>query len=204
MSETVLRRIAYVSFAIIFFVCTLVLVRWTIDFVTWISLDSGWAQAIGSMAALGVAIFIMQRQAESSARIVLDADRRALIRRANAVFALIQRAAQQATTSRHAILRESKQNLGELQSTVAAAEIVLREIHASLKIVPLHELGSYDLVTGAQQMIDAISRFRQALDVILASGNSVSSAEIEMMLDIIKTSIHNAHAKYEDALLGLK
>jgi ABC-type cobalt transport system substrate-binding protein len=52
MSEKMFRAIGLSALCLIVFVCTLIIIRWCITFVTWSGLDSGWAQAIGTIAAI--------------------------------------------------------------------------------------------------------------------------------------------------------
>lgn len=62
MSSRAMRLVGYTAMGMIFFVCTLVIIKWAIDFVTWSTLDDGWAQAIGSVIAICAAIYIMNEQ----------------------------------------------------------------------------------------------------------------------------------------------
>jgi hypothetical protein len=61
MSESAWQKLGFAALAVIIFVCTLVVIRWAIEFITWSNIDSGWAQAIGAVAAIGVAIWVAHR-----------------------------------------------------------------------------------------------------------------------------------------------
>jgi uncharacterized membrane protein len=50
-----------------------------------------WIQAVGSIAALVGAIFIMSRQNEHAAKLVADADRIATLRKVNSIRAILTR-----------------------------------------------------------------------------------------------------------------
>jgi hypothetical protein len=42
--------------------CMLAVIRWAVDFVTWSTLDSGWAQTIGALIGLAIAIWVPAKQ----------------------------------------------------------------------------------------------------------------------------------------------
>lgn len=60
MENIRLKVIGFWAMALILLVETMIIIRWVIEFVTWSSLDSGWAQAIGSIAAIGGAVWIFR------------------------------------------------------------------------------------------------------------------------------------------------
>lgn len=62
MLDKAARRIGYTALALIFFISTLVIIRWAIDFVTWAPLTDGWAQAVGTFLGLMIAVWVMQWQ----------------------------------------------------------------------------------------------------------------------------------------------
>lgn len=124
----------------------------------------GWVQAIGSIAALGVAIFVMSRQN----RYALDADKRALLRRANAVSAILDRANAQIPQLCRAIAEGIMNgNQGRLISAMTAAKIKLAETQSTVRAIPGHELGSYELVVGLHMTLEVASTFETTLGVWL-------------------------------------
>jgi hypothetical protein len=50
------------ALGLLLFIATMIIIGWTVDFVTWSTLDSGWAQAIGSVAAIMASFFLFSRQ----------------------------------------------------------------------------------------------------------------------------------------------
>lgn len=64
MDNNIWKVIGYWAMGLILFVATLVLIRWAVDFATWSALDSGWAQAIGSVIAILASFFLFSRQRE--------------------------------------------------------------------------------------------------------------------------------------------
>jgi hypothetical protein len=72
MSDKAWERLGFAAMATITFVCTLAVIRWAIDFVAWSGIDSGWAQAIGSVVAIAVAFWIAHRDTRKRERDTLD------------------------------------------------------------------------------------------------------------------------------------
>lgn len=54
------------ALGLIVLIATMIIIRWVIEFVTWSTIDSGWAQAIGGIAAIGASFgfFYAQKRAE--------------------------------------------------------------------------------------------------------------------------------------------
>lgn len=146
------------GFALVFFVMTLVVIRWTIDFVTWSTLDSGWAQVLGAIAALGVAIFVMSRQNAHSARLTAQTERRALIRRAEMVYQIMVRCDLQICAGVKSVREHVEE--GNQEKIRFIAEIIkeaLIEARFSLTQIPVYDMGNTNLVVGIHQMMGALS-----------------------------------------------
>ncbi|KAB8066242.1 hypothetical protein [Janthinobacterium violaceinigrum] len=121
---------------------------------------SGWVQAIGSIAALGVAIFVMSRQNAHSAKLLAEADVRVMARRAAAVSALVVRASerlQECTTSLTRAANAGDNRKFHLTWTVVGP--ALRQCKSTLEMVPAHELGGYKMANGLHCMIDSLHHF---------------------------------------------
>jgi hypothetical protein len=61
MNRKLVEICGFWAMGLLLLIATLIIIRWMVDFVTWSALDSGWAQAIGSVAAILVAIWIARR-----------------------------------------------------------------------------------------------------------------------------------------------
>ncbi|QKY08751.1 hypothetical protein [Janthinobacterium lividum] len=123
----------------------------------------GWVQAIGSIAALGVAIFVMSTQNSAAAKLVEDTDLKALQRRARAVSALVDHAHLQLNTCINEV--ENKARSGSFDKVIVAWDsgvTILRQAKSALEQIPAYELGSYGMVKGLHQSINAISIFEHA------------------------------------------
>ena len=120
----------------------------------------GWVQAIGSIAALGVAIFVMARQNAHSARLLAETDVRIMLRRAAAVSALVVRAnerLQECTASLTSVAVPGDNRKVHIMWTVVGP--TLRQCKSALEMVPAHELGGYKMVNGLHSMIDSLHNF---------------------------------------------
>lgn len=124
---------------------------------------SGWVQAIGSVAALGVAIFVMSRQNAHSARLIAQADQLNLKRRAEAISVIMENAHWQVGQSLGSI-REGieKMDLTETRAAFVSAKHFMGDVHRTLSSIPLHDLGSAD-------MTDGILRINQIASVVMAT-----------------------------------
>jgi hypothetical protein len=167
MQEKLWKVIGFWSMGLILFVATMVIIRWSIDFATWSALDSGWAQAIGSSAALGVAIFIMSRQNQHSARLVLDSDKRAALRLASSVGALMNEASDRINHAADWLEQSAKASSDQAVAIIAnMAKVTLAECKTSLMAIPAHELGNHDLVIGLIRIIECIKSLESVLTEI--------------------------------------
>lgn len=157
MREKFWEALGFATMGLILFVATMVIIKWLIDFVTWTTLDSGWAQAIGSVAALGIAIYIMREQARFS----LQAENRALIRQANTVSAIVEKLHTELQYYAKALKNEetAAKNLHDLKDTKA-----FFEVSKAVDAIPLYSLGSIYMVRGIFEMQKAANEFAILLE----------------------------------------
>jgi hypothetical protein len=85
MGNKILKVFGYWALSLTMFMLTLLLIRCAIDFVTWSTLDSGWAQAIGSVVAIMASFFLFRRQRKHEQQQGRDDE---LVRRTRAVAAV--------------------------------------------------------------------------------------------------------------------
>lgn len=131
----------------------------------------GWVQAIGSIAALAVAIFVMSRQNAHAARLISQADQLSLRRRAQAISVIMESAHRQVghclSKVRNGV---EKMDLTETQAAFVSAKHFMGDTHRTLASIPLHDLGSAD-------MADGILRIKQVASVLIAT------SELELNID---------------------
>lgn len=165
----------------------------------------GWVQAIGSIGALGVAIFVMKRQSQHAIALALGSDKRTLIRRASSVKSLIERANSHIgsclDTIKTVFASSGAISIDEFR-TFARGK--LAEARRTLVAIPSHELGSFDLTDAVQNMIECIAD----VEVIINAGSpaDVIASQLQYIGEIEKqfdraTSYRN---DFEDGLLALE
>jgi hypothetical protein len=169
MQEKLWKFIGFWAMGLILFMATMIIIRWLVDFVTWTTLDSGWAQATGSIAALGVAIYVMSRQNAHAARLVIDADRRTALRLVSSVGALIDRANTLILSGACEMESSASCSYAVLFNTAERIKASLAETKTALAAIPPHELGCHELVVGLIQMIECIRAFESTLQEVCSS-----------------------------------
>lgn len=85
MQNKLLTALSYWLLGLILIVATVIVIHWAAGFVKWADLDAGWAQAIGSVAAILASFFLFRRQREHEQQEGRDND---LARRTRAVAAV--------------------------------------------------------------------------------------------------------------------
>ncbi|MFL6672914.1 MAG: hypothetical protein ACJ8LG_06460 [Massilia sp.] len=147
MEDRLWKVIGFWAMGLLLFMATMIIIRWVVDFITWSTLDSGWTQAIGSLAALLVAIYVMSKQNAHAARLLVDADTLVFRRRAAAVSAIVERAVRVA----NAVYDDLDITPAEIADTADYAErlnggrMAIQDVVATVKSIPTYELGSYDM-----------------------------------------------------------
>jgi hypothetical protein len=139
---------------LLLFVATLIIIRWSVDFVTWSSLDSGWAQAIGSVAAIFAGFTLArwqlkQNRHDERRRLNADDDRRL-----KTVLAIFRQIDEMAAEVGDAIDGGNKVALG----STPWLHITDRSTH--VRSLPLFEIPSTDVVEailGAPRALDDLS-----------------------------------------------
>lgn len=78
MSEREQNFIVYPTFALIFAICTLIVIRWGIDFINWAGIDPDWVQALGVPIAILIALAESRRAKSSEKKREQSADQAVL------------------------------------------------------------------------------------------------------------------------------
>lgn len=163
---------------------------------------SAWVQAVGSVAALGVAIFVMSRQNANAIHVILGAEKRALQRKALAVSAILSRAnTQMESCASHF---ESTALTADQQKFKLATKMVsqvMSELRSALVQIPMHELGSHDLVAGLHQTINSLDLFDKSITMARDGQNSVQTmAAIPLQMVIVRKSMGKAAETFKRGL----
>ena len=167
---------------------------------------ASWVQAVGSVAALAVAVFIMAKQARSAAALVADSDRISLVRRGSAVEALIANAHATIFVALGRIeegLNDSIRADWMLTRTVAGS-LSLTEARATLSTVPLHELGSEKLVSATLEYLEAMMFLINTFEEWRSSGSHQFSPVLaRQVVNRYKSNADNALNKFREGLATL-
>ncbi|TNC78287.1 hypothetical protein FHI69_03060 [Janthinobacterium lividum] len=143
----------------------------------------GWVQAIGSIAALGVAIFVMSRQNRHAAQLVADADKRALLRRTQAAAAILDSTENKVRTSCQFIVASlADGNTQFIRDTISTAKFVVLDAQGAARAIPAHELGSYKMVSGLNKLIDVLTAIDKGFENWLAQTQLPHASEINSFL----------------------
>jgi hypothetical protein len=124
---------------------------------------ASWVQALGSIGALGVAIYVMSEQNKTATLLASETDQRALLRRAASVSAMVERGHFQIQAVLLNILHVSNGgNLCDISQSFQNGQKVLSELRSTLASIPLHDLGSYDMASGVHKMLETLTNFDDA------------------------------------------
>ncbi|QDG69401.1 hypothetical protein [Janthinobacterium tructae] len=161
MHNNILKWLGLCAMAVIIFICAVIAIRWAINFIAWTELDSGWAQAIGSVAALGVAIFVMHMQATRAETLARDIELRSLLRQANSVRIILDKMLTEISSITPALMdrQTAAQSLLEWKD----AKIFIETSHV-LNTVPVHALGSAQMVSGFMEIKEAANTLSDLLN----------------------------------------
>jgi hypothetical protein len=199
MNEKILKFLGYWALGLIMFVATMIIIRWVVDFITWSSLDSGWAQVIGSLAALAVAIFVMSRQNAHAAHLIVEADLLALRRRAAAISAISRTSYTLASTPIQDI-----SNVNDHCARLAAKRRSIDTMLAKLDAIPLHELGSFDIADSLNTLHGNLILFGRSLDTFISNPSAVGTPAQINSIDSFMGNVEQASEKFKKGVRDLK
>jgi hypothetical protein len=176
-----------------------------------------WVQAVGSIAALFTAIFIMARQNRSAARLmarqnrnaaklVADADRLATIRRALSVQAVVRRTSVQLFQLEREMATPRKPNEtdDELMSRFRVGSSVLSRVRSTMDAIPAFDLGSYNMADGILGLADGLQIYEALLQILLHEPNEAGSPTMTMTLDEHRPTMQRSIQKFEQGLAELQ
>lgn len=166
---------------------------------------SGWVQAIGSIAALGVAIYIMSRQNQHAARLLIDADKRALLRRADATAAVVDRATNQLQQFCELITESlAVGNENNIRSMILTSKFALQDAQGATRAIPAQELGSYKMVSGLSKVVQALATFDKWAEVSLNEALLPPAEDIQKFLTRTISNCENAKVIFFEGVDALK
>lgn len=157
MENKILKVLGYWALALILFVATFIVIRWAVDFATWSTLDSGWAQAIGSVAAIFFAYYLGERQAAAAMTVTREASRMDARRRYDSILALVD-SAETFTTHVASVFHDG--GFGYLQLKINYRDAIMDDLIASVKSISAQDLGSYNAILALTMLREALDNFK--------------------------------------------
>lgn len=179
---------------------------------------AAWVQAVGSIAALFIAIFVMARQNRNAARLmirqnrhstklVVDADRLATIRRGKSVQAVMRRTYLQLQQIERDMLTppQPEEGIEQLQSRFRVATSILTRLKATMDEIPAFDLGSFEMADGVLQLADGLEIYEDLLRLLSAEPWQAGAEHIQQVMAVHRpTTIDGALAKFNDGLTQLQ
>lgn len=122
-------------------------------------------QAVGSVAALGIAVYVMARQNAHSRKLIADMDKRALLRKAAGLAAVIDRTNLIVGRMCDALIDTvERDDIQKLQHDAPEYIDMLRELKSNLVAIPTYEIGSYEISSRVFKIISVVDAFEATLE----------------------------------------
>jgi hypothetical protein len=206
----VIERIVIFLFSFFAIYCATEFLDRTFASHSWVRLDASawasWVQAVGSIAALVIAIYVMSKQNAHAVRLVVDADRIATLRMANAVRAILKRYYAQLLLANDSIQKYhtkipyvTKEDGLQLQ----AAYQSLKRIPANLQAIPIFEIGSFDLATAVLAFTEIATECINGLHAMNTPSPNLSSDAATQFRRLVVAADRTLR-EYENAVIELE
>lgn len=167
----------------------------------WTQEASGWAQAIGSVVAIGAAYYLGERQAQAALQTVHEADKVAATRKFDSVLAVADSAYNYAKQVSKAF---SGKRASFLHLEILYSENFMSDVINALQVVPAHELGSYDAVTAMLALRNAMNDLHGNIKRAVQKCESEAVGSIfPTSIEFDKTAIDLCLSKIEECLQSL-
>lgn len=168
----------------------------------WSEKGAAWIQAVGSVAAIVAAIYVLNKQGEQARRLAVDSDNLALSRRLAALEALVERGFEMAKTVE--VHTEPIASYWNYFFTVVRLD-QLRFMRDALSAVPLHTLESYKLVVGVHEMIINLEKLEPLVIIHEAAGNVhyIFEGDNKARAKYICKKIREARERVREAIVEL-
>lgn len=172
MREEATRLFGFLLVGIVIMLGLLAMVHMLSTTALWSSEGAAWVQAIGSILAIWIAIFVADRQHKSAIRLMQSADRLAVRRQLESVLAILDQAAIQVRYVADAIFGEGIYAHYRTNSQPGSIDMDLFLLYQAsqryaskppfdslvevINRIPLHELGSAKMVGAVFQVRDQL------------------------------------------------
>lgn len=202
MNEKIWKYFGYWAMTLFLFVATLLIVHWTRGSIPWDKLDSGWIQAIGSIAAILFAIVIGERQAANALTTVREADHLSARRKYDSIIAL----AESTETFMSAISNcFSDGKMGYLHFRGAYRKAAFDSLADAVNAVSAQDLGSYNSIVSWTLLREAVVNFQGNMTRVqtFISGQRTDGG-VNQVLDYDSTAIKLCHSQVQKTIAVLR
>jgi hypothetical protein len=178
---------------------------------------SAWVQAVGSIAALFIAIYVMARQNRNAARLMLrqnrhatklvaDADRLATLRRARSVHAVLRRSLNQIDAINAVASSPPPTDAGSLailnmglENSVSIAD----ELEQRMAAIPVYDLGAFNMSDGVMQIMEMIVIIRSVVSELQRNPAATGSNHIKAVITRLREIQAEGMEKFESGMQEL-
>ena len=160
---------------------------------------AAWVQAIGSVAAILSAIWIMHLQHKHGEILA----KREALRRLESVRAVVLHTALGVKTAIDAIAAETE---AKMTLTLKVHRDKMSYVNGPIQAIPLHELGSFELVSRVFE-IDRLGRRVETNIAALqrkAESNTLNMEEVKSVMETHSNAFLNSKAAFEAAVTALQ
>lgn len=198
-------------------ICALIAVAVVLSLLAVSSPDlSAWVQAVGSIAALIIAIFVMARQNRNAARLMIrqnkhatrlvaDADRLATLRRAKSVQAVLRRTYLQVQQVERDIVTPAlpSEDGPLLASRFRVAMQIIKRLRSTIDAIPAFDLGSFDMADGVLQLADGLDIYEDLVSILIDEPHLVGTNFMVGAMAAHRPTMDGAMEKFDKGLTEL-
>jgi hypothetical protein len=163
---------------------------------------AAWVQAVGSIGAIGGAVYVMDRQSEAAAKLAVDTEHRAMARRLSAIEGIVEHAFHLSMlVGAHTKPIEDFYSYFFSYVDPADLEAALASLHA----IPVHTLESYKMVAAVQDMSLGVHKLVPYARVGYSTGDVhyQFSDDDALGVNFLCTRIKEARQMYRDSVIEL-
>ncbi|SFB40114.1 hypothetical protein SAMN04515620_1672 [Collimonas sp. OK607] len=131
---------------------------------------AAWVQAVGSVGAIGAAIYVLDRQNKNATKLLQRTEDMSILRKYAGIAALVDHANNLIQESGGRIRPPNDLSRYFFRSHNEAA---YSDVKNALLAIPLYDLWSYDMVVGVREMCDVVQAAINTLDQMGSSPNAL-------------------------------
>ncbi|MCC6071429.1 hypothetical protein ACFSQU_17970 [Massilia sp. GCM10020059] len=185
----------------------------------WSEEAAGWAQAIGSVVAVGVAIYVSDRQSKSARDLMQFADETALRRHLARVGAVLEEASRVVKTFKDMVKGEGDWGAFQNQMLLhlppesadrfrCEAAIMyhasqLTDIIALIEKIPMHELGPSSLVNAVMTVKNALAQLDAHFVAAKAAGHEFVESTLWNGVGVAYSFVEHGRSMYVKGVTGM-